>query len=126
MITHGNELESSNPPDLLRLLGEISRLVTQVSEENFPDIIDRILEGVRAVSGLSQGRIALFDYVFDEFHVLEVDRNATYPAIRRRISDGLQSDLLGRELPLADTDKPIRLEILVSQPVIAGSRKLGE
>lgn len=73
--------------DILRLVGEISCWVAQISIADLPRVLGSILDGVLRVVGLNEGAISLFDDVFGEVHVLEKGDVAA-PRLRRiKISD---------------------------------------
>jgi PAS domain S-box-containing protein len=130
MITRNHEVGTSKPADVLRLIGKISRLVCQVTEADLPEVFVRILEGARAITGLAQGKIALFEYVFNELHLLEVDGVAKRPPIRRKVSEDLGLGLPHRGKALGERERTSLFahgdETLLTQPIIGGSRQLGE
>ena len=112
----------------MRLVSEIAHAVTHVQSEDLPRILSRILEAVRAVSGLRQGFVTLLDHAFNEFYVLESGAGAE--PRRRKVSEVEQVPDFG--LPLAEGNPrrhsvvPVReTDVLVELPVAAGTRELG-
>ena len=125
------EREAGNPypGDPLRLVGEISRRVSQVSELSLGEVIGSILEGAKAATNLSRGSVFLLDFGFDELHLLEVDEDALRPPVRRKVSSGFDSPSPGRNGPRVKAEKVSLLKrgVLVSDTaVLVGDKKLGE
>ncbi|HSS49041.1 MAG TPA: GAF domain-containing protein, partial [Thermoanaerobaculia bacterium] len=123
------EIEASST-DPLRLVGEISRRVSRVTQEELPEVIALILEGARSITGLSQGRIALFEYVFDELHLLVIEGKAKHPPLRRKVALDSDPELPHRGKPLDPGQRAALLGVpdkpLLIQPIVAGDAMLGE
>ena len=116
------------PVEPLRLVSEIAHAVTHVQSEDLPRILSRILEAVRAVSGLEQGFVTLLDHAFNEFYVLESGPGSE--PLRRKVSEveqvpdfGMTSAETG---PRRHSVVPVReTDVLIELPVAAGTRELG-
>lgn len=117
------------PTDLLRKLVEISARLPQVSDANLGELIARILEAARSISGLLRGCVFLVDFGFDELHLLEVDEGVLRPPVRRKASSALESTSSRRSDPPVNAEKASLVNggVLVSNmAVLAGDKKLGE
>lgn len=123
------EVGNPNPADPLRLVGEISRRVSQVSEGNLGEVTARILEGVKAVISLRRGSVFLLDYGFDELYLLEVDAGTAQSLVRRKVSTEFSSDSPGRNGPRVKSEKASLVSggvLIAERAVFAGDKKLGE
>ncbi|HET9226917.1 MAG TPA: GAF domain-containing protein [Thermoanaerobaculia bacterium] len=128
MTVRDYDTESPLPVEPLRLVSEIAHAVTHVQSEDLPRILSRILEAVRAVSGLSQGFVTLLDHAFNEFYVLE--SAAGSEPLRRKVSEVEQVPDFGMTPaeagPRRHSIVPVREnDLLIELPVAAGTRELG-
>lgn len=128
MIIRDYDTESPLPVEPLRLVSEIAHAVTHVQSEDLPRILSRIVEAVRAVSGLDQGFVTLLDHAFNEFYVLE--SSAGSEPVRRKVSEVAQEPDFRMSFPEAGPSRlsvvPVReTDVLIELPVAAGTRELG-
>ena len=129
MKTTDREIGNPYPADPLRLVGEVSRRVSQVSESSLGEVIGLILEGMREATHLRRGSVFLLAYGFDELHLLEVDEGASRPLVRRKVSSGFDADSPRRNGPRIKDERASLLRggvLVVDKAVLAGDRQLGE
>ena len=120
-----------DPAVLLRLLREVSLDVSRVPETDLAEVMRRILEGVRSVTGLLHGKVALFDDVSDDLYLLTVDGDAGRASFVRRKTQGSGASSSPRDAkPLNPQERSsfLRSEAnqVIVQPIVAGGAQLGE